>query len=516
MSNPNLGRVLLILAVFSISLISALPLEKKINLGLDLQGGMHLVYEVEADKAVLNTVIHTSQSLEKYLREKNINVVSVTTAGEDIIVRFPSQASMDDASSKISDDYNIIEEVGRDGSQRVITYRFDSQYRLQVYNNAIGQALETLRNRIDQFGVAEPIIQQEGKNRILIQLPGVKDRERALKIIDRTAQLEFRMLYDKMSADTAKQRGLPAGTIILHEKQYDRVTKQVIGRIPHLLYDRVELSGDLLSNAQVNYDQFNLPYVSITFNNEGAKVFGRLTTENVNKRMAIVLDDSVYSAPRINEPITGGSAMITGSFTSEEARDLALVLRAGALPAPLIKLEERSVGPSLGNDSIQSGLKAGIIGSLAVVLFMLVYYRLAGIVADLALFMNFFLLMGAMAYFGATLTLPGIAGIVLTIGMAVDANILVFERIREELRIGKTVRTAVDAGFSKAFLTIVDSNVTTLIAAVCLFQFGTGPVKGFAITLSIGILASMFTAVFVSRTIFNLYLSGRRVTELSI
>ncbi|MDH4184817.1 MAG: protein translocase subunit SecD [Nitrospinota bacterium] len=516
MNNPNLWRVLLTIGAIAISLIVALPLDKTINLGLDLQGGMHLIYEVDTAEALTKALDKTASDLEKFLAEKNVKVVSVKRDGHSLIARFPDMSIADEAARAMEDEFNILEQAGSDSEKGTITFQFISQYAKQTHDNSISQALETLRNRIDQFGVAEPTIAQEGDNRILIQLPGVKDRQRAMDIIGRTAQLEFRMLYEKMSAETALERGLPDGTILLYEKQLDRVTKKVTGRIPYLLNSRVELTGDTLSNAQISYDQFNRPYVSVTFNNEGARIFGMLTSANIGKRMAIVLDGSVYSAPVIQDAITGGSAMITGSFSNEEARDLALVLRSGSLPTRLIKLEERSVGASLGEDSIASGLNAGLIGTLAVFLFMLVYYRFSGMVSDIALAMNFLLLMAAMAYFGATLTLPGIAGIVLTIGMAVDANILIFERIREELALGKTVRAAVDQGFSRAFLTIVDTNVTTLIAALCLFQFGTGPVKGFAVTLSIGLLASMFTAVFVSRTIFNLYLSGRRVTELSI
>ena len=516
MKNPNIWRILVSIAALGLGLLLSMPLDKKINLGLDLQGGMHLIYEVAVEEAAQKSLEKTSADIERFLKEKKIGVVSSARDGETIVVRLPSGAIAAEAADLLDAEFNIMERTALNKESGTVTYQFTADYRKQIDANSISQALETLRNRIDQFGVAEPAIQQEGDNRILIQLPGVKDRERALKIIDKTAQLEFHMLSESMSGQMAEEKGAPAGTILLYEKQLDRVTKKVTGKIPYLLNSRTEVTGDMVTHAQVSYNQFNIPYVSIQFNAEGTRVFGQLTTENVGKRMAIVLDGAVYSAPVIREPITGGSCMIEGSFSNEEARDLALVLRAGSLPAKLIKLEERSVGPSLGSDSIASGIKAGVIGSLAVFFFMLIYYRFAGFVADLALIMNFFMLMGAMAYFGATLTLPGIAGIVLTIGMAVDANILVFERIREELTLGKTVRTAVDVGFSRAFTTIVDSNVTTLIAAICLFQFGTGPVKGFAVTLTIGLMISMFTAVFVSRTMFNLYLSGRRVNELSI
>ncbi len=515
MNKVTLWRLVAILAVLAVCAVSATPLNKKINLGLDLQGGMHLVYEVDADKAVLSSLDNLTEDLEKFLTSKDIKVRSIVRDGERVILHI-GKKQIPDAMKVIEDDYAILELKGQNTDEGSLVYSFTQDYRDRVFDNAISQALETLRNRVDQFGVAEPTIQSEGKNRILIQLPGIKDRRRAINLIGKTARLEFRMLDEKTPVSEAQERGAPKGTEILYEKQLDPVTKKVIGKTPHLVKKKVELTGGMLSNAEVRISQMNMPYVSIDFNKEGSRIFARLTSNNVGKRMAIVLDGNVYSAPVIRERITGGSAMIEGSFSHEEARDLAIVLRAGSLPAPLIKLEERSVGPSLGQDSIDRGVNSIIIGGLIVLVFMLVYYKLGGIFADIALLFNMVILAGALAYFGATLTLPGIAGIILTIGMAVDANVLVFERIREEIRNGKTVRSAVESGFSKAFLTIIDANVTTLIAAVVLFQFGTGPVKGFAITLSIGIVASMFTAVFVSRTFFNWYLGNRRVTRISI
>ncbi|MDP6625517.1 MAG: protein translocase subunit SecD, partial [Nitrospinota bacterium] len=278
------------------------------------------------------------------------------------------------------------------------------------------------------------------------------------------------------------------------------------------------LTGDSLSSAKVSIDQSNVsePYISMTFNKQGAVRFRDITRQNVRKRLAIVLDNNVYSAPVIQEEIAGGQAQITGRFTMEEARDLAIVLRAGTLPAPVIILEERDVGPSLGKDSIEKGIKSILIGGLFVIVFVAFYYKLSGTVADFAILLTLIILSGALAYFGAALTLPGIAGIILTVGMAVDANVLIFERIREELRIGKTLRAAVDVGFSRAFKTILDANVTTVIAAIVLFQFGTGPIKGFAVTLSIGVMASMFSSVFVTRVIFDTTLSLRKVKKLSI
>ncbi len=516
MNRNVMWRLLFTISIIAVCAWSAIPLGEKLNLGLDLQGGMHLVYEVDADEAVLSSLDNSSGDLAKYLKSKEITLSYSKRVEETIVFQVTPVSDAPKALSLIEDEYTILTTVSSDEGAGVYTFRYTDDQRALVFENAIDQALETLRNRIDQFGVSEPVIQREGENRILIQLPGIEDRERAINLIGKTARLEFRMLNDKVTVSEAQQNGVPPGSQILYQKEFDPVTRKVVGRTPYLVKKKVEVSGEMVSNAQVSVSQTNLPYVSIDFNKEGSKIFARVTGENVQKRMAIVLDSSVYSAPVIRERIGGGSAMIDGSFTYEEARDLALVLRAGSLPAPLIKLEERTVGPSLGHDSIEKGVRSIIVGGVIVLIFMLIYYRFGGVIADLALAFNIIILVGALAYFGATLTLPGIAGIILTIGMAVDANVLVFERIREEIRIGKTVRAAVESGFQKAFLTIVDANITTLIAAVVLFQFGTGPVKGFAVTLSIGILASMFTALFVSRTFFNWYLGGRRVTELSI
>ena len=516
MNKPTMWRLALIATVLVVCVFSALPLDKKIHLGLDLQGGMHLVYEVDADKAVVSSIDNLTEELKRYMAEKKISVRSILRENENILVALGGSGSVNDATGLMDENYPILTLVNRDDEKALLTYTYTSDYRQRVYSNAISQALETLRNRVDQFGVAEPTIQKEGENRILIQLPGVKDRKRAIALIGKTARLEFQMLDESMSPTTALKKGVPPGSRVLYEKKLDPVTKRVIGKTPYLVKKKVELTGGMLSGAEVRISQMNMPYVSITFNKQGSRIFARLTTANVGKRMAIVLDDNVYSAPVIKDRITGGSAMIEGNFNHQEARDLAIVLRAGALPAPLIKLEERTVGPSMGRDSIKRGVNSILIGAACVVIFMLVYYAFGGVIADIALLLNLVILAGTLAYFGATLTLPGIAGVILTIGMAVDANVLVFERIREEIKNGKTPRAAVESGFSKAFLTIVDANVTTLIAALVLFQFGTGPVKGFAITLSIGILASMFTAVFVSRTIFTLYMGSRRLTKLKI
>ncbi len=381
---------------------------------------------------------------------------------------------------------------------------------------AENQALETIRNRIDQFGVTEPDIRQESESRILIQLPGIQDPQRAIALIGKTALLEFKLVAEDVSPQTAKEGKLPPGVKIYPMRQ-SSTGKTRTGDSQIALQDRTLLTGATITNAEVRLDtQYNTPYVAMDFDAQGAKVFERVTGENVKKRLAIVMDGVVYSAPVIQDKIGGGKATITGNFTDQEARDLAVVLRAGALPAPVKILEQRTVGPSLGRDSIQKGMLASVVGGIFIIIFMIIYYRFSGLIADIALIMNIILLLAGLAAFGATLTLPGIAGIALTTAIAVDANVLIYERIREELRLGKTPRAAVEAGYSRATITILDSNTTSLIAAVVLFQFGTGPVKGFAVTLVIGLIANLFTAIVVTRVIFDYLLVQRRVRTLSI
>ncbi len=372
---------------------------------------------------------------------------------------------------------------------------------------AVDRAMEIVRNRVDQFGIAEPLIVKQGEKWIVVQLPGIKDARRAMDLIGKTALLEFKLVNDQGKMSEAIEGNIPDGYELLpgkEERQY-------------LVKKEAELTGASLVDAKVEIGgKYGFPYVSIKFNKEGAKKFALVTEDNIERNLAIVLDGVVQSAPVIKNRIPDGNAIIEGNFTAETARDLAIILRAGALPAPVNVIENRTVGPSLGRDSIKKGILAMGIGAILVVLFMLFYYRLSGSVAVFALFLNLILILGAMAYLHATLTLPGLAGIILTIGMSVDANVLIFERIREELKSGKTVRVAIDAGYQKAFKTILDSNITTLIAAAFLFQFGTGPVKGFAVTLTLGILVSMFTAIMVTHEIFNWALSGKKVEKLSI
>jgi len=371
--------------------------------------------------------------------------------------------------------------------------------------DAPDRVLEIIRNRIDQFGVLEPSIQRQGLDHIIIQLPGITDRQRAIEIVGKTAHLEFKLVSD----DPELIKKAITGEVVPGYEY--KTTKREDGREESLLLEeKAVLTGDMLVDATTEFSQqtFNMPYVSLELNSKGATIFSEITGVNIGKRLAIVLDGNIYSAPVIKEKIPSGRAQITGSFSVDEANDLSLVLRAGALPAPVEVIEERTVGPTLGKDSIRYGINATIAGAIFVFVFMGIYYLLAGIIADIALLFNIIITMGALAYFHGTLTLPGIAGLVLTIGMAVDANVLIFERIREESNLGKSIRAAIQSGFNRAFLTIFDSNLTTLIAAVILFQFGTGPVRGFATTLCIGISASMFTAIFVTRVMLDLLTTG--------
>ncbi len=493
--------------------------KKKINLGLDLQGGMHLVLEVETEKAVESTIERLVQELRSQLRTDQIAYADLKQVdGSRIAAQLQGQENIAKFEALLDKEFQDLRIASRKVADDTLDIVLDlpDEEAARIRKMATEQALETIRNRIDQFGVSEPDIRIQGEKRILIQLPGVKDTQRAKDLIGRTALLEFKLVDDAHSVEEAVQGRIFPGSELLYEISENRETRRTT-KVPFLVQKRAALTGAYLTDAVVQIDsQYNEPYVSITFDKKGARLFERVTAENVNKRLAIVLDNNVYSAPVIQEKIAGGQARITGSFTAEEARDLAIVLRAGALPAPVTVIEERTVGPSLGTDSIQKGLVSMIVGLIVVGIFMAAYYRLSGIVANFALLLNILLIAGGLAAFQATLTLPGIAGIILTIGMAVDANVLIFERIREEITIGKTHRAAVDAGFERATLTILDANVTTLIAALVLFQFGTGPVKGFAVTLSLGVIASVFTALILTRLIFDYFLLTRKVKTLSI
>ncbi len=487
----------------------------KIRLGLDLQGGMHLVLEVQAEKAVEGIVERTGNDLKEALMKDKIRFRRLERTGpETLTVELPDSAARSAFEKIVHDQYPDME-VGPSqsgGGKELLTVKMKDKRAREIRRLAVEQSVETIRNRVDQFGVTEPEIVPEGEDRIIVQLPGIKDTERAKNLIGKTALLEFKLVDDEHSLEDALKGNIPEGDIIAYGSGPGGR-----GSVPYLLKDKTVLTGESLESAQVKIgDRFSEPYVALKFNAHGANDFERITAENVKKRLAIVLDGTVYSAPVIQERIAGGQAQISGSFTMDEAKDLAIVLRAGALPAPVQVIEERSVGPSLGQDSIRKGVWSTVIGGLLVALFMMVYYKLSGVIANIALIVNVVVLLGVIVAFHATLTLPGIAGIVLTIGMAVDANVLIYERIREELRAGKTPRAVIDAGYDKAFPTILDSHVTTLIGALCLFQFGTGPIKGFAVTLSVGIVLSLFTAIFVTRIIYDYFVWYKKIERVSV
>lgn len=540
------GRVILIGFTVLISILFFLPStryfsylpgwwgsifpNKGINLGLDLQGGIHLVLEVEQDEAVSNNIDQMMTGMKDSANEKKIEVSSIKKVGAtDVLIEYPKKESKDALTKIVNEQFPFL--VTKESKDNSLLMTLSSDEVSRIKENAVSQSMETIRNRIDQFGVAEPLIQRQGVNQILIQLPGVKNPKQALDLIKTTAVLEFKLVDDENSLSRELPNSLktdqeekfnaefgpkiPEGDEISFERLVDKESQAVTKR-PFLLKKRTLLTGDKLSDARMSFDEYNKPYVSVVFDSAGARQFETITGENVKKRLAIILDRTIYSAPVIQDRISGGRAQISGGFTPEEATSLAIVLRAGALPAPVKTIQNVTVGPSLGKDSIEMGFRAAKWGTLLVVLFMIFYYRMAGLIADFALALNVILLIGALAALNATLTLPGIAGIILTIGMSVDSNVLIFERIREELRLGKPIRGAIDSGYDKAFLTIIDSHVTTLITAVVLFIFGTGPIKGFAISLSLGVMINLFTSLVGTKVIFDIMTKKRKMETLSI
>jgi len=491
---------------------------EKIHLGLDLQGGTHLILEAEADKAVESYVERIKNNLKDDLKERGIPAGKVEREkGNQIVLEISGEKEKWE--KLLSERYSTLQELSSSeigGGIWRITLVLDSRQTEQIKKNALDQALETIRKRVDQFGVSEPEITLQGTDRILIQLPGIKDPQRAKSLIGRTALLEFKLVDEEGDLEEALKGNVPEGDIILYQRVVDPKTGGV-KKIPYLLKEKTLMTGEVLKDARVALDsQFHEPYIGLEFDDIGAKLFEQITGANVKKRLAIILDDNVYSAPVIQERIAGGRAQITGRFTTDEANELGIVLRAGALPAPVKVIEERTVGPTLGQDSIRQGIISILISAVLIVIFMIFYYRLSGVIADIALVLNVILVFAVLALLRATLTLPGIAGLVLSVGMAVDANILIHERIKEELRWGKTIRAAIDQGYHRAFTTIIDSNLTTVIAAVFLYQFGTGPVKGFAVTLFWGITANIFTAVFITRWVFDYITLKLKIKKLSI
>ncbi len=477
---------------------------QQINLGLDLQGGSHLLLEVQVEQVISERIESLVDDTRIGLRGKRIGYRGLKSDGKTVVFRLIKLEDIEVAKDVLSDYKDEIWLEVTDTGQFTISLSDEAVE--EQKRSALNQSIEIIRRRIDETGVSEPTIQRQGDDRILVQLPGIDDPERLKRLLGKTAKLSFH-LVDQTVADTDLVRGkLPPGTMKLPS---DDEVDDVGNPRMYPIRKRIMVDGDSLVDSQPTF-QDNQPVVSFRFDASGSKKFGRVTQKNVGKPFAIVLDGKVISAPVIREAILGGSGVISGSFNVQTAKDLALLLRAGALPAPMKILEERTVGPDLGADSVEAGKLACLIGLAAVIIFMFLYYGLFGLVADLALTLNLIIILGVLSLLQATLTLPGIAGIVLTIGMAVDANGLIFERIREEVKSGRSPISAMEAGYKRAFKTIIDSNLTTLIAAVVLYLFGSGPVQGFAVTLGIGILTSMFTAMLLSRYILIWWLKSQR------
>ena len=509
----KINILLIYLIFFTISFFSFLNLQnknysildKKVNLGLDLQGGSYLLLEINSDLLVEEKIQSKVIPIKKLLKENNIgfnnfkiNSSSFNLKVDDLdkfeLVFFSKK---DNFVNPYIDNYRSHELNFKKLDNNNIEVSFSKFGLLSINNAALNQSIEIVRRRIDEVGTKEPTILQRGEKRILVELPGLKDPERIKKLLGKTAQLNFRLLKENSEFGTDE--------LISENGEKIMVSKRIV------------MSGDNLVDAQPSIqNQQNEPTVSFTLDRLGAQKFGRATTDNVGKRLAIVLDGKVISAPSINEPITSGRGVISGNFSFQEATDLALLLRSGALPTPLEVVEERTVGPDLGEDSIKSGITSLIVGFILVILFMFYKYRIFGLIANTALIANLMMLIGVLTILEATLTLPGIAGIILTVGMAVDANVLIFERIKEELKTEKSNIHAFDTGYSKAKITVLDANITTLIAAILLFAFGSGPVKGFAITLGIGIITTLFTAYFLARHLTSIVVLRNNKKDIKI
>lgn len=492
------------------SLPSWLP-KQAVNLGLDLQGGSHLLLEVDFEAFKREQMNNLADDVRAKLREKKMGYRGLTVQGGKVVfsLRDGTDSDLRTYLSEVNNNLEI--ETGESGTYSL---SFNEKWEKDTKAQVITQSLEIVDRRVNETGTKEPVIQRQGEDRILLQVPGLDNPEHLKALLGRTAKMTFHMVDESALYEDIERGIAPAGSRILPEDG----SRSPSGEVRKIaIQNRVMLSGDMLVEAHAGYNsETGEPEVNFRFNNAGARKFADITSENVGKLFAIVLDERVITAPVIRSPILGGSGSISGNFTTQSANDLALLLRAGALPAPLTIIEERSVGPSLGADSIEAGTKASIIGIGLVVGFMLLFYGLFGLFANIAMIVNAFMTLSILALFEATLTLPGIAGIVLTVGMAVDANVLIYERIREELRNGKSPYQAIEDGFRLAFGTIFDSHVTTLVAALILYEFGTGSVKGFAVTLAVGILCSLYTAVLVTRLMVVTWLKHRRPKTLSV
>ena len=537
--NKNLGwKLILIIAtllVFFFGLIGipqswsgagvVQSITERIHLGLDLKGGTHLILQVQVNDAVNADTDRAIERLKESLSKRKINYTEISKPDP---VNHPEQIVIKGVPPEVSSDLrNLItdrlpEYDAASGAQNTWTLAMKPTALADLKNRAVAQAIETIRNRVDKLGISEPVIQEHGlgQYQILVQLPGVDDPARVKEIMQSTAMLEVRQALNngapyanEQAALEANGGVLPPNTVLLHGRSIGSTDPSDSGDVVYLISRVSAVAGHDLREARVSRNsQTNMPEVEFFLTAEGGKRFSDFTGAHVGDYLAVVLDNKVMEVAVIKSQI-GDQGVIEGRFTDQQAKDLALILNSGALPASIKYLEERTVGPSLGADSIRSGVQAAVVGMLAVLIFMLIYYHGAGINADVALILNLIILLGFMGYFGATLTLPGIAGVILTVGMGVDSNVLIFERIREELRNGKTPPSAVEQGFSHAWITIVDTHVTTIVSAAILFIFGTGPVKGFAVTLTFGLLANLFTAVFVSRVIFDWLLSRKQRGE---
>lgn len=529
--------------------------EKGLNLGLDLRGGIYIEMEVQLEEGLSTKLDLLSQDLLRDLKKQNVEPVRSVQdeARHAINMTFKNEADLQAASRLLEKDYkNILQrDKGAVVPPQTLRLGLPPPYARQVRQDILAQAVQAVRNRIDRYGLAEPTVQRQGESRLVVELPGAKDPERAIKIIQQAGKLEFKMVSSKLGSaqvgdliaaarkehnlaagysteevqklnDVLKSK-LPEGTEIAFELTRDPVTGQITQALPYLLDRTAYVTGDMIQSAQVQSDaRAGEPYVSISFNPVGAKNFADLTKAHVKELLAILLDGNVMSAPQIREPILTGQCRIDlgGNRSRQEqlreAKDLTLVLQEGALPARLKEMTKTVIGPTLGADSIEKSFKAMLFGTLLVTIFMVIYYRLSGLLADIAVILNTFFIFALLATFQATLTLPGMAGIALTIGMAVDANVLILERIREELKAGQQPKAAVAAGYSNAIRAIMDSNITTILAGVILYQFGTGPIKGFAVTLIIGLICNMYTAVIMTRSVYDYFLTKRKIQRMSV
>ena len=516
MKNYPLWKATLVILVISLGIIFTLPtllykensnnwfFDNKINLGLDLQGGSYLLLEVQTEVLMQEELNNISDSIQFIARGLQTNIINIISEEDEIQLRFSNNDKLEEIREKFKNNYRNVNVTINNNTMKIV---INEIFKKNIKESAIKQSLEIVRKRIDESGTKEPLIQRSGKKRILLQLPGIKDPERIKELLGTTAKLTFHMVDDEDTISLKANRA-PFGKIIVADFYNPE--------IKYLVEKKSRVGGENLVDAKASFDPQEGHAVSFRFDTTGAQKFGKATSENVGKRFAVILDGVVITAPVINTAITGGSGIITGNFSSQEAADLSVLLRAGALPAPLSIIEERSVGPGLGADSIASGKIAAIIGMICVCIFMILIYGVFGLLANLSLIANLFIIVSLLGTIGATLTLPGIAGIVLTIGMAVDANVLVFERIKEEANKTTSALEAVKNGFDKALSTILDANITTLIAALLLFVFGSGPIKGFSITLSLGVLASMFTAIMFTNFLIYLWFNFSNKKEINL